>query len=283
MQYEITEKRFPMKKLLAGLLSLFLLLPALNSAFADGVGILKIKFFKVGKADAILLRTENHTVMIDTGEEDDSEKLIAYLDEKEVKALDYLILTHFDKDHIGSAPAILAHLQAGTVLEPDYAKVGDVYDRLQKAYADHGLSPVKVVKEMTFTLDEVTFTIIPAQQNTYAEDEDDDFSLVVSVRHGSNSFLFAGDIRSQRMQELIASHDLKHTLLKVPNHGINDDASAELFAAVMPAYAVIFCSDKNPASGAVLSALEALGTKVYQTVNGSIAITSDGNALTFKQ
>jgi competence protein ComEC len=272
-----------MKNHLSVLLAMFLAFVIVGSSFADDVGILKIKLFKVGKADAILLRTENHTVMIDTGEEDDGEKLISYLDEKGIESIDYLILTHFDKDHIGSSPAIISHLPIITLLEPSYKKVGDVFDALQKAIDDNSISTLKVSKEMTFTLDQVTFTVLPASQEIYTEDEDDDFSLVVSVRHGKNSFLFAGDIRSQRINELISSHDLKHSFLKVPNHGVNDDSSASLFAAVSPEYAAVFCSDKNPASEAVISALEALKVKIYQTLNGSIAITSDGNAITFKQ
>ena len=50
-----------------------------------------------------------------------------------------------------------------------------------------------------------------------------------------------------------------------------------------PRYAVITCSKKNPPAGAVLAALEQAGARTWLTMDGDIALTSDGQDITFKQ
>ncbi|MDO4555742.1 MAG: MBL fold metallo-hydrolase, partial [Lachnospiraceae bacterium] len=63
--------------------------------------ILTVTILKVGKADAIMIQTEDKVMMIDTGEEDDKDKLAIFLKQENISKVDYLIITHFDKDHVG--------------------------------------------------------------------------------------------------------------------------------------------------------------------------------------
>ena len=105
------------------LLVALLIAAAMPSGAAGEVpGILRVKCFKNGRADAYLLRTENHAVLIDTGEIDDAANIIAYLGEKGIAALDLVILTHFDKRSIGGAREILGAVEVRQVLMPAYAK-----------------------------------------------------------------------------------------------------------------------------------------------------------------
>ena len=48
-------------------------------------------------------------------------------------------------------------------------------------------------------------------------------------------------------------------------------------------YAVVTCSEKNPADPETLSALAALGTKTYLTADGSITVTSTASGLQLRQ
>lgn len=249
---------------------------------------LKIKFFKAGKADAFLLRTPNHTVLLDTAEADDGEKIAAYLREKNITRLDVMILTHLDKGHIGAAPHLLGQVTVDKVyLMPRYEKQSNAANALFGALEAAKITPEYVQSEAAFELDGVHFRLMAPQnvpQTVGQEDEDNDYSLVVSVRHGSNRFLFGGDILSPRMEQLLQSgQDLRHTLLKAPNHGRNADALARFVQAVQPQYAVITCSQKNPPAGAVLELLSHLNIKTYLTMDGDIALTSDGQTITFKQ
>ena len=60
------------------------LLMCVPLAGAQERGALRIKAFKIGKADAYLLRTDKHNVLIDAGEVDDGEEIVAYLKKKDI-------------------------------------------------------------------------------------------------------------------------------------------------------------------------------------------------------
>ena len=64
---------------------------------------LNIECLDVGKADAFVLYTASSCVMIDCGEKNDGKDIVDFLDVKGINRIDYLILSHFDKDHIGGA------------------------------------------------------------------------------------------------------------------------------------------------------------------------------------
>lgn len=249
---------------------------------AEKLGSLRVKCFKIGKADAYFLRTDQHSLMIDAGEEDDAQELIDYLRNRQIEEIDYLILSHFDKRSVGGAEEFLGAIRAKQILVPDYPKdnprtqaLFELMDRMQLS---------RVTQVTRFSLDSVDFVIYPARGVAYEEDEDNDFSLVVSVAHGKNSLLFPGDIMSVRIGEMIASGELApHTFLKMPAHGQNIPGLAALLDAVKPEVALIPCSAKNPPAGAVTADLEARGIRWYATKDGAVSLTSDGYALTAKQ
>ena len=47
--------------------------------------------------------------------------------------------------------------------------------------------------------------------------------------------------------------------------------------------AAITCSKKNPPSDEVLAILRGMDTRIYLTMDGDIALQSDGQAITIKQ
>lgn len=245
-------------------------------------GILRIKIFKVGKADAYLLRTDHHAVLIDAGEEDDAQDIIEYLEEKGIDALDCLILTHFDKRSIGGAPNLLQNVKVSKVMMPTYSKSNNLMNLMEIVLEEKSVE--RVSEKTTFGFEGLEFTVYPAEQKTYQEDEDNDFSLVVSVLHGENSFFFSGDIMSQRIEEMLGANLLtSHKVIKMPCHGQNIEGLDTLLDAVKPEIAIIPASDKNPPAGAVLSNLEGRNIRWYSPMYGSITLTSDGFGMTVKQ
>lgn len=72
-------------------------------------------------------------------------------------------------------------------------------------------------------------------------------------------------------------------VVKVPHHGGYNKQLPALFAALGMKDAVITCSEKNPADEETLDALDALGCRVWQTVNGPVRVISDQNGITISQ
>lgn len=247
-----------------------------------GNSVLNITFFDIGKADSILITIENKIILIDTGKDENSEEILSYLKEKRIKTINFLIITHFDKDHVGGADKILNELTVDSVITPNYENDSKQYNEFINALNDNHISLIKLYSKKDIPLKTATFTIYPPEKSYY-EEEDNDFSLVISLVHGENSFLFTGDAEEERLNELITMEDLEHTLLKVPHHGKVEKNSGEFFSLVNPKYAVITCSNESMPDEEVIDSLKILGTDIYLTKNGTIICSSNGSKLTLTQ
>lgn len=272
-----------MKKIIIILLVISVCLAAIlcSCSSKTDYGTLEITVLDIGKADAIILKTAHHTVLIDTGYDEDGDIIVQALHEQGVDTIDYLIITHFDKDHVGGADTVLRLMTVQNVIQPDYEEESTQYTGYLKALGKAGITPVSLHETLSFTLDAVSFDIYPSEKTEY--DNVNNFSLVISVRHGEKSFLFAGDAMADRLKELLAMENIKHDFLKVPHHGDFNKRSEAFFEAVSPDYAVITCSDDEPASDETAAALEQAGAEVYFTTNGIVTCISDGYSLEIHQ
>lgn len=132
-----------MKRLCALLLAALLLLSGCAAGRPDGgLPTLTVTFLDVGKADCILLEAEGRAAMIDAGNQGDAEEILALLSAKGISSLDFLLLTHLDKDHIGGADALIENVPIGTIYAPDYDKGNKQYDQYIAALTAAGIEPV---------------------------------------------------------------------------------------------------------------------------------------------
>ena len=83
-----------------------------DRSIADTVatGEMKVTFLDVGQGDCTIVQTEGHNMLIDAGNNDQGESVVAYLLKNGIDTLDYLILTHPDADHIGGADDVLENI-----------------------------------------------------------------------------------------------------------------------------------------------------------------------------
>lgn len=247
-------------------------------------GELKVRHFKCGKADAILIRTKTHTFLIDTGEADDSQDILDYLAEKGIKKLDYILLSSYDKDCYGGAAAIIRSVEVDNVIMPAYEKDTVEYAELMDEIKKTDIVLKRLSAKMTIELDDATLELEGSRYERYIQRQDENASIIVSLTHGDVKMLFASSIQSERMYEMLNSGELgKYDYLKVPNFGLVNNNTAAFIAAVSPKIASISCSDKNPPDQQTLDALQTAGTTVYLTKNGNVKLTSDGKAIEVKQ
>ena len=240
---------------------------------------LTVHFFDAGKADAILLTTANGSALIDAGEKGFGKTILAYLEEQGIEKLDYLIVTHFDKDHVGGAAKVINNITVGTVLQSNSPKDSDEYEKYVKALANAGIEPVTVRETLTFTLGGVTYTVDPPARETYADDPSNNSSLIASVVNGADRFLFTGDAQTARLAEFLDGGVSEVDVLKLPHHGQDEPLLSALLDATRPAYAVITSSDEEPESDATVAALERAGATVLLTRNGAVTLRSDENGV----
>ena len=245
---------------------------------------IRVTFFDVGKGDAILIETDGHSVLIDSGYDDTSDTILGYLAKRNVKRLDYMILTHFDKDHVGGADRILEAVEVGEVLQPDYESDAKQYLEYQETMKDKEKQAHLVTQTERFSLDGADFLVYPPQQEDY-EEEDNDFSLVISMTYGSRSFLFAGDCERERLKELLGQTEfnLSHDVLKIPHHGKKEKNTEEFLRAVSPTIAVFTCPEEMEIEEDISEVLEEMGTLSYMTGQGTVTCLCDGDVLQMMQ
>ena len=181
-------------------------------------GSFDFTILKAGQADAIFMQTENHSIILDCGEKDDGDEVVELLQEKGISNVDYIFITHFDKDHVGGFPEVMDNVTASNIIVPDYEGNNGEYEEYLKTVSDKGLQITTLTEDTSFTLDDVLFEVSVPRKQSYAEG-DNDFSLVISVTHGENTFLFTGDAEADRLTEVISAFGRQYDFLKVPHHG----------------------------------------------------------------
>ena len=270
--------------LLALLCSFMLMLQPIfqGSASAQEYG-LSLHLFSFGKADAFLFMTEEGSVLIDTGESGQGKDILAFLEENGITELDTLLLTHFDKDHVGGAAKVLKGIPVRRVLQSNSPRDSKEYNKYLSALSLARIEPVTVREPLSFSLGGAVFTVYPPEKETYSKDPSNNSSLAVTVHYGDTSFLFTGDAESARLQELSGSDLGTFTFLQVPHHGAWQTQFAALLEKTRPDYAVITSSEDEPEDFVTVQLLEKVGAEILLTREGEIDIFSDGTDLSIFQ
>ncbi len=241
-------------------------------------GFLSVYAFSAGAADCFLLTTKNSAVMIDCAEKNDGSDIAAYLSDNNITHLDYLIISHYDKDHIGGAKKILEEVDVNHILVPDYEKDSGAYDRFYASAEEEGVMPEKITTDRSFELDGIKYDVNPPAGG-YAEDESNNSSLIVSVTNREDTMLFMGDAEDERIREYLEKDDRTYGLLKVPHHGRFCAETAALVERVRPRIAIITASDDEPEDYETVQILEEAGAEVFVTQTGPVMVDSTGSGI----
>lgn len=237
---------------------------------------------KIGKADCIVLAEESYTVLIDCGESDDGTEIIKHLQEMGTDEIDCLIITHFDRDHIGGAADVIDAFPVKRLLEPDYepeSPDSEEYLAYRDAISRNQIQAESLNDDLQLNIGGMRMQIYTANA-VYDKNIDNNNSLVVDLTHEGNRFLFTGDIEKQRIQDMLEQKQINSCdFLKVPHHGRYNSALNDLFEAASPTYAAITCSVKNPPEQETLDALEAVGCIVYSTKDSEVHVRSTQNGV----
>ena len=270
-----------MKKALL-MLTVLMLILCLSHAGAEE---LQVDFYDMGKADAMLITAPDGTrVLIDTGTNKGGKALVERFEKEGIDHIDVLIVTHYDKDHVGGADKIIEDIGVSEVYMPVYEKDSKQYEQFLEALDEGGVKahPIRTKERVQVPLDGLTMTISAAHRTNYGHDEENDFSLCTRLVYGDTRFLFPGDAEAPRQLELLEEGDLACDVLKVPYHGRLVGASEKFLAATAPKIAFIPDGPEDPANDRVIQILENLGANVYCGKDGGISVISDGKTVRLK-
>lgn len=251
-----------------------------DEPLSESDGGFEVTFFDEGKADCMVLKTDNSTVVIDCGVKGTGKRLTAFLEERNVSDVDCLIISHYDRDHIGGAAKLIKNFNVKQVYAPDYADESEELTKYNDALKQKNITPQLLTSDVSFTADNVEYTVFAPKQSEYSKNNDNNHSLVTKAVYGDTSFVFSGDCMEERLSEIM---DIgRCDLLKIPYHGRKLDNLGEFLDKTAPQYAVVLTSKKE-FSSKVKSLLSDRNITYYASCyNDTITAVSDGKAIKIK-
>ena len=230
-----------------------------------------ITLLDVGQGDSILLYSNHHALLIDTGgiSSNDYEewkkkknnysivktKTIPYIKSLGISKIETLILTHGDYDHLGEADNLIKYFKVDKVLINNNKE--NYYERKikNKNIAKEG----QIIKCGSITLQ---------QLNTDLKDENDS-SLIFYATYKNITMLFTGDASKKTEDYILNNYDLPHiNILKVGHHGSKTSTSEELLKVINPDIALISVGKDNKFNHPNRETIDILNkykVKIYRT------------------
>jgi competence protein ComEC len=239
---------------------------------------LQIYFIDVeGGQATLVVSPSGQSLLIDTGwpgyEGRDADRILAAAHQAGVKQLDYVLITHYHRDHVGGLPQLVDGIKVGTFVDhgpnlEDSPVTRTDYAAYEKAIAGHahvvvkpgwGL-PIKGIEVHVLSAagDLITKPLPGAgEANSHCKSEpaqaedttENARSVGVLITYGRFRFLDLGDLTKKKEMELACPNNLLGTidLFLVTHHGADLSNPKPLVWALHPRVAVI---DNGPRKGA---------------------------------
>ena len=246
---------------------------------ADGI---RVAVIDVGKGDCILVQAGGSSALIDAGYGGTSDEVVSYLRNQGVGRLEFLVITHYDKDHVGGLRAIGKAFDIGMIYLPGYEGADKNYRTAKATVNELGFPVQRVTQKQALSLGNANFTIYPSSliyipDAKGNEGNDDDLSLVTTLTLDDDSYLFAGDLEKEGIAAFLKSGLGHFDVLKMPDHGQKCSNTDEFLEDVRPRVAIITDSTTDPADKKTLKLLGNCGAETYCTSTcGTVVVEGDG-------
>jgi competence protein ComEC len=264
---------------------------------------LRLTMFDVGQGDALMLQvgesnlsgtdasdTGRRAVMVDSGGSPfggsfdiGSRVLEPALWARSVSAIDTLLLTHGDPDHIGGALPLIDDFNPRYLWEgvpvPHARSLQAV---LARASASNAVIEQRRDGEELRVGEARVLVLHPPPPDWERQRVRNDDSVVIEVVYRDVALLLTGDIGADVERAIVPRLvPAKIRVLKVAHHGSRTSTSRELLEAWHPQIALISCGRGNPfghPAPDVIARLEAIGARIYRTdLDGEVTLDTDGH------
>lgn len=230
-----------------------------------------------GQGACMLLESSGTSVLVDCGSDgfpDVGDLAADYLATMGCTSLDYLILTHYDADHVNGVETLLSRIDVRQVLVPDTGD--DTFVRAQvRSALEASRIPVSSIQQAeTFPLVDGQITVYPP----VGSGSDNEQGLAVLCESSSGRLLVTGDMDAATERALLEQYTLpKIDVLAVGHHGAASSTSETLLKTLEPETALISVGEHNAyghPDESVLLRLSRLGVAVCRTdKQGTIHVT----------
>lgn len=256
-----------------------------NVTFSSGQEVMTVNYFDVGQGDCEFIELpDGKCMLIDSGESEYADKVIARIENLGYSTIDFLIVTHPHIDHMGAMSEIIENFEIGDIYMSNATADSQTYENLIETISDKNeIINYANAGDIIYKTESVDVKILSPNSENY--NELNNISVVVKVTYDDASFLFTGDAEKLVEEEMLdACYDeLDSDVLKVGHHGSKYSSSSRFLNAVTPQYAVIECGKDNPYDHPHIDAMKRLSrtdAQVYRTdEKGDIKIATDGDII----
>ena len=254
----------------------------------------------MGQGDALLLSKDGKYALIDAGEtmspseRESREAIFAYLDSLGVKKLEFMLLTHQDYDHIGSAIDVLKRYDVGTVYDNGVEHTSKTYENLMLYLLEEDVN-YKIVRDgdrISSPWSGVTIEVLsPPQDLIYSGKKADvnENSIVLKITYGEVSYLLTGDAEDKAEEYILSTAaNIDADILKAGHHGSSSSSTMDFLYRVTPDIVVISCGEDNDYGHPHIEPLRnfakfTTADKTFRTdIDGDVVVTTDGSEYSVK-
>lgn len=249
--------------------------------------LMYVHYINVDQGDAILIQVNNKNLLIDSGPKSHKKQLVKFLNDLNISKLDYVIATHPHEDHIGNMNTVLNSYKVQSFYAPKVYSYTKSFEQMIDSLKSNNLK-ITPIKRGCNTINlgfQTNVEIFSPINDTY--DNENNYSPVIKISFGNNSFLFTGDAEKEIEDKLILlNDDLKADILKVSHHGSSSSTSDSFLNRVSPKYAVISVGKNNiydHPNDTIISKLNTYNIDILRTdIQNNITLISDGTNISYK-
>jgi competence protein ComEC len=231
----------------------------------------QVNVLDVGQGLAVVIERNGRSILYDTGASYPSgfnlaeSVIFPYFQYKGIKAIDHLILSHADNDHVGGLSFIDSQVNLKKIIV-NHAK----YNESSKISKQHSFFERGSCKQGDdFIWQGLTFSVL---WPVVIQDKENDNSCVINISDGTYNVLLTGDI-SRKVEKLLTitpeiAKKLKADVIIAPHHGSKTSSSTRFIKAVSPDAVVFsagFLNRWHMPNKAVLKRYEQFNVTSYST------------------
>lgn len=245
----------------------------------------------VGQGDCIFFREPNGTTFLyDGGSSNVSEvgthRILPFLRSEGVGKLDYVMISHMDKDHISGIMELLEEcgkpggLKIGHGVFPALEGEDPAYAEMEELFREKNIPILYMEAGDRLSGDDLSLTCLWPGGNAASEDRNE-LSMVMLAEYGEFQMLLTGDIGESTERILAESGALSEVeILKAAHHGSRHSSGKIFLSRVRPSVSVISCGAGNRyghPGEETLQRLEDAGSRIFITKDcGAVRIWTDG-------
>lgn len=250
-------------------------------SFYKSIDVLTFAMLDVGQGDAILIKTPSgKDILVDAGPKDVITTALPKVMSPFDRAIDILIITNPDEDHIGGFDNVLDIYDVGLVIEPGTYNPSTTYKNLKEKIVEKKVQNILARAGTHIDFGDGVVMEILFPDRDVSSWESNDGSVIAKLTYGEQTFLLTGDATTKTEKIILEKYPkefLDVDILKVGHHGSHTSTSDIFVRAITPKYALI-SDGKNNKYGhphkAVLDTLADYGAQILRTDElGTIILT----------